>query len=143
MVPIHSQEVCVGRREFLTVFGDDFDTPDGTCQRDYIHVQDLALGHVAALKRVDQPGPFWESFNLGSGNPVSVLEMVKAMGEAVGKEVPYEIGERRAGDLPKSWADPDKAAQLLNWRTKKTLSEMCEDTWRWQSRNPNGFRKAK
>ena len=76
------------------------------------------------MKRVDQPGPFWESFNLGSGNPVSVLEMVKAMGEAVGKEVPYEIGERRAGDLPKFWADPDKAAQLLNWRTKKTLSEM-------------------
>jgi UDP-glucose 4-epimerase len=136
-------QVCVGRREFLTVFGDDFDTPDGTCQRDYIHVQDLALGHVAALKRVDQPGPFWESFNLGSGNPVSVLEMVKAMGEACGKEVPYKIGERRAGDLPKFWADPDKAAQLLNWRTKKTLSEMCEDTWRWQSQNPNGFREAK
>jgi UDP-glucose 4-epimerase len=135
-------QVCVGRREFLTVFGDDFDTPDGTCLRDYIHVVDLALGHVAALKRLDQEGPFWEVFNLGSGKPVSVLEMVHAMGKAVGKDVPYKMGARRAGDLPKFWADPKKAKELLGWETKKTLAEMCEDTWRWQSNNPMGYKEV-
>jgi UDP-glucose 4-epimerase len=133
-------QVCVGRREHLTIFGSDFDTPDGTCQRDYIHVQDLALGHVAALKRVEQEAPFWEAFNLGSGRPVSVLEMVKAMSTACGKDVPYQMGDRRAGDLPKFWANPDKALELLGWSTQKTLDDMCADTWRWQSNNPYGYK---
>lgn len=135
-------QVCVGRREHLTVFGNDFETPDGTCQRDYIHVVDLAKGHVAALKRFQQGGKFWEVFNLGSGKPVSVLEMVVAMGEAVGKEVPYQIGPRRTGDLAKFWADPTKAKEVLGWQTELGLDDMCADTWRWQSANPNGYKDA-
>lgn len=136
-------QVCVGRRDYLTVFGDDFDTADGTCLRDYIHVVDLAKGHVAAMKRFGQDEPFWEAYNLGSGAPVSVLEMVAAMGKAVGKAVPYKIGARRPGDLPAFWASAQKARDDLGWQTERTLDDMCADTWRWQSQNPNGYAKRR
>jgi UDP-glucose 4-epimerase len=134
-------QVCVGRRDYLTIFGDDYETPDGTCLRDYIHVVDLAKGHVAGLKRFGQDKSFWEAYNLGSGNPVSVLEMVAAMGKVVGRAVPYKIGARRPGDLPKFWADPKKAKEDLDWQTEKSLDDMCADTWRWQSQNPSGYAK--
>ncbi len=132
-------QVAVGRRDKLTVFGGDYPTADGTCERDYIHVEDLAAGHVAALNRlatVDDPVSVW---NLGTGQGTSVLAMVHAFERAVGRELPYEIGPRRAGDQPRSWADPAKANAELGWRTLKTIDDMCADTWRWQSLNPTGY----
>ena len=143
LMPYISQ-VAVGTRECLTVFGgpgnEPYDTPDGTCRRDFIHVVDLAHGHVAAIKRMSDVGlGQCDVYNLGSGNPVSVLELVKAMEKATGKPLAYKIGPRRAGDLPAFWANPDKAAAELNWKTSKTVDEMCADTWSWQSQNPRGF----
>ena len=130
-------QVCVGRREKLSVFGDDYDTPDGTGVRDYIHVVDLAKGHVAALDKLytdDSVG--CEAVNLGTGKGVSVLELVDGMGEATGKPVPYEISPRRPGDVAEVYADPKKAAEMLKWEAELGTKEMCEDTWRWQSTNP-------
>ena len=135
-------QVCVGRREKLSVFGDDYDTPDGTGVRDYIHVVDLAKGHVAALDKLysdDNVG--CEAVNLGTGKGVSVLELVDGMGEATGKPVPYEIGPRRPGDVAELYADPKKAEELLEWEAELGTKEMCEDTWRWQSTNPMGYRE--
>jgi UDP-glucose 4-epimerase len=143
-------QVCVGRREKLTVFGDDYDTADGTGERDYIHVVDLAKGHVASLRYLEShvgtdakaPG-VCEVFNLGSGKPTSVLQLVKAMEVACGKPIPREFGARRAGDLPCFYADTGKAAELLGWRTELSVADMCADTWRWQSKNPQGFATPK
>lgn len=132
-------QVAVGKRPQLTIFGDDYDTPDGTCRRDYIHVMDLAEGHVKALEYArEHTGA--EVFNLGTGAPCSVLEVVHAFEEASGVPVPHVIGERRAGDLADVWADAGKAAEILNWRTSRTLADMCCDSWNWQSSNPTGYR---
>lgn len=131
-------QVAVGRRASLSVFGGDWPTPDGTGVRDYIHVVDLALGHVAALKRLlAQQGSF--TVNLGTGRGYSVLEMVKAFERASGKSVPYQIVDRRPGDIAACWADPAQAEQMLGWRAELDIDRMCEDTWRWQSMNPQGF----
>jgi UDP-glucose 4-epimerase len=131
-------QVAVGRRERLQVFGNDYPTPDGTGVRDYIHVEDLAEGHVAALRRLlDAPGSF--TVNLGTGRGTSVLELVAAYAAASGREVPYAVVPRRPGDVAACWADPTRAAALLNWRTRHDLARMCADSWRWQSMNPNGF----
>lgn len=131
-------QVAVGRRERLQVFGNDYPTPDGTGVRDYIHVQDLAEGHVAALRRLlDTPGGF--TVNLGTGRGHSVLELVRAYAQASGRDVPYAVVPRRPGDVAACWADPARAEQLLGWRTQHDLARMCADSWRWQAMNPNGF----
>lgn len=132
-------QVAIGRRDRLGVFGGDWPTPDGTGVRDYIHVVDLAQGHLAALRRVfDAPGPW--TVNLGTGNGTSVLEMAAAFERASGRPVPYRIGERRPGDIASCYADPAKAEALLGWRATLGIEAMCTDGWRWQSGNPNGYR---
>ncbi|NUW69744.1 UDP-glucose 4-epimerase GalE [Vibrio coralliilyticus] len=140
LMPFVSQ-VAVGRRECLSVFGDDYPTKDGTGVRDYIHVMDLADGHVAALKKVGQKEGL-HVYNLGTGNGYSVLDMVKAFELASGKQVPYKIVERRPGDIAECWADPSKAMRDLEWKADRTLEEMTTDTWRWQSNNPQGYPDA-
>ncbi len=132
-------QVAVGRREKLQVFGDDYDTPDGTGVRDYIHVEDLAAGHVAALEALTTTDDAVNVWNLGSGRGTSVLELLHAFEKAVGRELPYEVVGRRPGDVASSYADPSKANAELGWRTVKTVEEMCADTWRWQSQNPQGY----
>lgn len=137
LMPYISQ-VAVGRRDHLTVFGDDYDTPDGTCRRDYIHVMDLAEGHVKAAEyAAAHKGT--EVFNLGTGTPYSVLEMVEAFSKACGHQVAYEIGPRRAGDVQDSWANADRARDVLGWEAKRGLEEICRDAWKWQSSNPKGY----
>ena len=137
LMPLLAQ-TAVGLREKLTVYGGDWDTPDGTCRRDYIHVTDLAEGHVAAVNYLkDHRGT--EIFNIGTGTPYSVLEMIRAYSEASGVDVPYEIGDRRAGDLQDVWSDATKAKELLGWEAKLGLAEMCRDSWNWQSHNPRGY----
>jgi UDP-glucose 4-epimerase len=131
-------QVAVGRREFLSVYGNDWPTTDGTGVRDYIHVVDLAQGHVAALRRLlDAPGGF--TVNLGTGRGHSVLEVVAAYAAASAREVPYRIAPRRPGDVAACWADPGRAEALLGWRATRDLATMCADSWRWQSTNPRGF----
>lgn len=131
-------QVAVGRRKELKVFGDDYDTPDGTGVRDYIHVVDLALGHLAALKKLaEKPG--LKIYNLGSGKGYSVLDMVKALEKASGKKVPYVMAPRREGDLGTIYGDASLAEKELGWKAERDLNEMCEDLWRWQSMNPKGF----
>ena len=138
LMPYISQ-VAVGRRDHLTVFGNDYDTPDGTCRRDYIHVMDLAEGHVKAAEyAVKQKGT--EIINLGTGTPYSVLDMVKAFGKACGHDIKFEIGSRRPGDVQDCWADASKAARLLGWTAERGIDEMCRDAWTWQSNNPNGYK---
>lgn len=137
LMPYISQ-VAVGKREFLGVFGDDYNTPDGTGVRDYIHVVDLAIGHVKALKKIQEKAGVCV-YNLGTGNGYSVLDMVKAFGKACGKELPYKIMPRRAGDIATCYAAPTKAKEELGWEAVRGLEEMCEDAWRWQSQNPNGY----
>lgn len=133
-------QVAVGRRERLSVFGGDYETTDGTGERDYIHVVDLAEGHVAALEHLAaHPEISARAWNLGTGHGTSVLEMVKAFEVASGREVPYEITDRRPGDLPVVYADTTRAADELGWRTSRTVEDMCADTWRWQSANPQGY----
>ena len=137
LMPFISQ-VAVGRREKLSVFGNDYDTHDGTGVRDYIHVVDLAKGHVAAVKyAVENLG--CEVFNLGTGTGYSVLDMVKAFEEANGVKVPYQIVDRRPGDLATWYADPTKSREKLGWKAEKTLVDMCRDSWNWQSKNPMGY----
>ena len=131
-------QVAVGRREKLSVFGNDYDTPDGTGVRDYIHVVDLAKGHVAAVRYVAEHKGC-EVFNLGTGTGYSVLDMVKAFEKANGVKVPYQITDRRPGDLAVCYADPAKSAQVLGWKAEKNLTDMCRDSWRWQSQNPQGY----
>ncbi|WP_394126184.1 UDP-glucose 4-epimerase GalE [Vibrio hepatarius] len=140
LMPFVSQ-VAVGRREFLSVFGNDYATPDGTGVRDYIHVMDLSDGHIAALKKVGRNDGL-HIYNLGTGNGSSVLEMVKAFELASGKQVPYKIVERRPGDIAECWANPAKAMNELEWQAKRSLEEMTADTWRWQSNNPQGYPEA-
>ena len=137
LMPYISQ-VAVGKLEKLGVFGNDYHTPDGTGVRDYIHVVDLADGHVKAIKYIFT-NPGLDIINLGTGTGYSVLDMVKAFSKACGKEIPYEIKPRRAGDIDMCYADPTKAARVLGWKAKRGLDEMCRDTWRWQSQNPNGY----
>ena len=134
-------QVAIGRREFLSVYGNDYDTPDGTGVRDYIHVVDLACGHVAAVKYVTEHEGC-EVFNLGTGTGYSVLDMVKAFEEANNVKVPYKIVDRRPGDLATCYADPAKSAEVLGWKAEKTLVDMCRDSWRWQSQNPMGYSTA-
>ena len=131
-------QVAVGRREKLSVFGNDYDTPDGTGVRDYIHVVDLAKGHVAAVKYTTE-NKGCEVFNLGTGTGYSVLDMVNTFREVNQVDVPYVITERRPGDIATCYADPAKSAEKLGWKAEKTLADMCRDSWRWQSTNPKGF----
>jgi UDP-glucose 4-epimerase len=131
-------QVAVGRREFLNVWGKDYATPDGTGVRDYIHVVDLALGHLKALERLQQYAECL-ALNLGTGVGYSVLDMVHAFEQASGKPVPYRIGPRRAGDIASCYADPSQALALLGWRAERELQDMCADAWRWQKNNPDGY----
>ena len=131
-------QTAVGKRDCLSVFGGDYDTSDGTGVRDYIHVVDLADGHLKALNYLDDNSGVL-TVNLGTGNGYSVLEMVKAFEKASGKEVIYKIVPRRAGDIAKCFADPSYAKKVLGWEAKKSIEQMCEDSWRWQSNNPNGY----
>ena len=137
LVPYVAQ-VAVGRRDAVHVFGNDYPTPDGTGVRDYIHVVDLALGHIAALNWM-QGKHGCEIFNLGTGQGSSVLEIISAFSNACGKELPYVIEPRRPGDIAENYADCSKAACELGWVAQRDLTTMCEDSWRWQSRNPNGY----
>ena len=137
LMPYISQ-VAVGRRDHLNVFGNDYDTPDGTGVRDYIHVVDLARGHVSAIEYM-QSHRGESVFNLGTGVGYSVLDMIKAFERVSGRKVPYEIVARRPGDIATVYASPDKSAELLGWKAQYTLEDMCRDTWRWQSENPMGF----
>jgi len=131
-------QVAVGIREKLSVWGGDYPTQDGTCLRDYIHVVDVAQGHIKALEKlIDNPGAI--AYNLGTGRPYSVLDVVESFMRVTGLDIPYQIVDRRPGDLPTSFADPSKANQELNWKTTHTLDEMCADAWRWQSNNPQGY----
>ncbi len=137
LMPYISQ-VAVGKLAELQVFGSDYETPDGTGIRDYIHVVDLARGHLAALEKIkEQPG--LEIYNLGTGQGYSVLEMTRAFEESTGQKVPYKQVDRRAGDIAECYADASKAKRDLGWVAELSLERMCEDTWRWQSRNPNGY----
>ena len=129
-------QVAVGKLEKVRVFGGDYDTPDGTGLRDYIHVVDLAKGHAAALEHM-QPGA--HVYNLGTGTGTSVLEIITAFGHAANMNIPYEIVARRDGDVAASYASPDKAARELNWQAEKTIQDAVADSWRWQSQNPNGY----
>ena len=131
-------QVAIGKRECLSVFGDDYDTPDGTGVRDYIHVVDLALGHIKALEKV-LGGTGLDIYNLGTGTGYSVLDVVKAFEKASGVKVNYKIVDRRPGDIATCYSDPSKALAELGWKAERGIEEMCEDSWRWQSQNPNGY----
>ncbi|MBA4141403.1 MAG: UDP-glucose 4-epimerase GalE [Nitrosospira sp.] len=136
-------QVAVGKRDTLNVWGNDYPTPDGTGVRDYIHVVDLALGHVKALEAMDDPRDQGQTscltVNLGTGRGYSVLDMVRAFEQASGRHVPYTIAPRRPGDIASCYADPQRADELLGWRAERGLEEMCADAWRWQSANPEGY----
>ncbi|HEM3716623.1 TPA: UDP-glucose 4-epimerase GalE [Streptococcus suis] len=137
LMPFVSQ-VAVGKREFLNIWGNKYDTIDGTCERDYIHVVDLAKGHVRALEKLDEANQVY-TYNLGSGKGTSVLQLVTTFIQVTGVDVPYKFAENRPGDLPSFYANADKAWKELNWKTEKTIEDMCRDTWNWQSKNPNGY----
>ena len=130
--------VAVGKLRELSVFGNDYPTPDGTCIRDYIHVMDLADGHLKALEKLSE-NPGVAAYNLGTGKGTSVLEMVAAFEEATGVKIPYRITGRRPGDAPVSYADPSKAAEELGWTAQRNILDMCRDLWAWQSQNPHGY----
>ncbi len=138
LMPYISQ-VAIGKLKELSVFGDDYPTVDGTGVRDYIHVVDLAKGHLAALNKLSK-NPGEVTYNLGTGNGYSVLQMIHAFEKAAGKKVPYKIVHRRPGDIAECWADPAKAKAELGWQADLSLEDMCRDTWRWQSKNPNGYK---
>ena len=131
-------QVAVGKLEKLHVYGNDYDTHDGTGVRDYIHVVDLAKGHVCALRKLE-PGSGLSIYNLGTGTGYSVLDIVKNFEEATGKKIPYVIDPRRAGDIATCYSSPEKAEKELGWKAENGIREMCEDSWRWQSTNPNGY----
>ncbi|WP_054252669.1 UDP-glucose 4-epimerase GalE [Neofamilia massiliensis] len=137
LVPYITQ-VAVGKLEYLSIYGDDYDTVDGTGVRDYIHVVDLAQGHVKAVEYLEK-NPGLDIINLGTGRGYSVLEVLRAFEKAVGKEIPYKIVERRPGDIATTYAKADKAKEVLGWEAKLGIDDMCEDSWRWQKNNPNGF----
>lgn len=138
LVPYVAQ-VAVGKLPHVNVFGNDYDTPDGTGVRDYIHVVDLAIGHVKAIEAMEKTSGV-NIYNLGTGIGYSVLDVIKAFSKACGKDLPYVIQERRAGDIATCYADPAKAKEELGWTAERGLEEMCEDSWRWQSGNPDGYR---
>lgn len=131
-------QVAVGKREKLTVFGGDYDTPDGTCRRDFIHVMDLAQAHLKAIEYAVQHRGV-EVFNVGTGTPYSVLDIINTFEKVNRVKINYEIGPRRAGDLSEVWANVDKASKVLGWRAKRDLAAMCRDAWNWQIKNPNGY----
>ncbi|CEG29086.1 UDP-glucose 4-epimerase GalE [Bacillus sp. B-jedd] len=131
-------QVAIGKREKLSIFGNDYDTHDGTGVRDYIHVVDLVKGHLKALQYLDSHEGI-EAFNLGTGTGYSVLDLVNAFKEASSCEIPYEITDRRPGDIGTCYANPDKAEKILGWKAEKNLTQMCVDSWKWQKENPNGF----
>jgi UDP-glucose 4-epimerase len=131
-------QVAVGKREKLQIWGNDYDTPDGTGIRDFIHVVDLASGHLGVLNHLKQPGVFTANLGTGCGN--SVLEVIKTFEAVSGRPIPYEIGQRRAGDVAISYSDPKLAEEELGWKSERSLEQMCEDHWRWQSKNPDGYR---
>ncbi|MDR0957097.1 MAG: UDP-glucose 4-epimerase GalE [Candidatus Nomurabacteria bacterium] len=135
LVPYIAQ-VAVGRLDHVSVYGDDYDTPDGTCVRDYLHVVDLAIGHVMALGKLKSGIDF---LNLGIGSGVSVLELIRMYEKAAGRTIPYEIAPRRAGDIDAIYASPAKAQKFLNWQAKRSIEQACVDSWYWQSQNPNGY----
>ena len=137
LVPYISQ-VAVGKLPELKIFGNDYPTPDGTGVRDYIHIMDLASGHIKALEKL-AANPGLVIYNLGTGKGYSVLEMVNAFAEASGKKIPYKIVGRRPGDIASCYADPSKAEKDLFWKASRDIKAMCEDTWRWQTQNPNGY----
>ncbi|SFB03552.1 UDP-galactose 4-epimerase [Acetitomaculum ruminis DSM 5522] len=138
LIPYISQ-VAIGRLECLGVFGDDYDTPDGTGVRDYVHVVDLAKGHVKAMEKMADMKGELEVYNLGTGRGYSVLEVVKAFEKACGKAIKYQIKDRRAGDIAQCYADSSKAEENLHWKAEKDIEDMCKDTWNWQTKNPNGY----
>ena len=140
LVPYVAQ-VAVGKREAVQVYGNDYPTPDGTGVRDYIHVCDLASGHVSALRWMNGREGV-EVFNLGTGTGSSVLDVIRAFSKACGKELPYVIRERRGGDIAANWCDATKAEREMGWKVQYDLADMCRDSWNWQSRNPNGFADA-
>lgn len=131
-------QVAVGKRDHLSVFGNDYATPDGTGVRDYIHVVDLALGHVAAVKKLDEKCGL-KVYNLGTGTGYSVLDIVHAFEKANGVKIPYEITARRPGDIAVNYSDPTRAYAEMGWKTARSLEDMCRDSWRWQKNNPNGY----
>ena len=139
LLPFISQ-VAIGRRAELSVFGNDYATPDGTGVRDYIHVVDLAIGHIKAIERIKRERGVL-TYNLGTGQGYSVLEMIQAFEKASGKQITYQIVERRPGDIAECWADPAHAANDLGWKAVRTLHDMMQDTWCWQSKNPNGYKE--
>jgi UDP-glucose 4-epimerase len=132
-------QVAVGRRPYLTVFGNDYPTPDGTGVRDYLHVMDLSQGHCNALDYMQRNGNGCAVFNLGTGKGYSVLDMVQAMSKACGHDIDYKIGDKRPGDIAICYADPRKAKEEMGWEAKLGLDDMCRDLWTWQQQNPNGF----
>lgn len=134
----YTMQVAVGKLEYVNVFGDDYNTPDGTGVRDYIHVVDLALGHVAALKKL-APNSGLTKYNLGTGIGYSVIDIIKNASLAVGKDIPYKIAPRRSGDIATCYSDATKAYEELGWKAQFDIKRMCEDSWRWQSKHPNGF----
>ena len=139
-MPFISQ-VAIGKRKKLKVFGGDYDTPDGTGKRDYIHVEDLALGHLSALSYIlKNEKPTFLKLNLGTGLSTSVLELVKAFEKVSSRKIKYEIVDRRFGDVEESVADPSLAKEIINWEAKYDIFRMCEDSWRWQIKNPNGIK---
>ena len=133
--------VAIGKLPQLTVFGGDYDTKDGTCIRDYIHVVDLAKAHLCALNKLKSDPHSIDAYNIGTGIGYSVLDIINAFEDATGQKVNYKIGERRAGDLPAFYANPKKANEILGWHAERNLHDMCEDTWRFQKNNPNGYKK--
>lgn len=139
LLPFISQ-VAIGRLPQLAVFGNDYATPDGTGVRDYIHVVDLAIGHIKAIERIKRERGVL-TYNLGTGQGYSVLEMIQAFERASGKQIAYQIVDRRSGDIAECWADPAYAANDLSWKAERTLQDMMQDTWRWQSQNPNGYKE--
>lgn len=132
-------QVASGKLEILSIFGDDYDTKDGTCIRDYIHIDDLAQGHAAALKKLENNPRGYDIYNLGSGKGYTVLEIIDAFEKVIGREIPKRVTGRRAGDSAVSYADIDKAVNELNWKPEKELNEMCASAWNWQKKNPNGI----
>ena len=131
-------KVAAGQLECVNVFGDDYDTPDGTGVRDYIHIQDLATGHIKALEKLAKK-PGLVTYNLGTGVGYSVLDIIHNFEKACGREIPYKIAPRRPGDIDMCYADPSKAEKELGWKATRGIDKMCEDAWRWQSKNPNGY----
>jgi UDP-glucose 4-epimerase len=135
-------QVAIGRRDELSVWGNDYPTPDGTGVRDYIHVVDLAIGHLKAIEKLaSEPKLGLKIYNLGTGHGYSVLQVVKAFEKASGRNVPYSIRPRRPGDVAECWADPALALKELGWKAERDIDEMCEDAWRWQEKNPYGYAK--